>query len=175
VAQVDECSDSEESWTGPALCGSLTPAVLRAGYRGAPDRKGASFLFRPCVRDRLSHRSKPTDGTIQHTVTEEDGIVHPAHPGERRLLVEIFLYLQILDVLTTLLGFSLGISEGSPFIQMMIRFGPVQGLVLSKILAVALAGACLWMGKRNLIRWIIYWYAALVVWNLTLILRTLNQ
>ena len=101
--------------------------------------------------------------------------MHPAHPGEKRLLVEIFLYLQILDVLTTLLGFSLGISEGSPFIQVMLRFGPVQGLVLSKILAVALAGACLWMGKRNLIRWIIYWYAALVVWNLTLILRTLNQ
>jgi hypothetical protein len=101
--------------------------------------------------------------------------VHAAHPGEKRLLIEIFLYLQLLDILTTLLGFSLGISEGSPFIQLMLRWGPVNGLILSKILAAGLAGACLYLGKRNLIRWINYWYAALVVWNLTLILRTLNQ
>jgi hypothetical protein len=101
--------------------------------------------------------------------------VHPAHPGEKRLLVEIFLYLQVLDVLTTLLGFSLGISEASPFIQLMIRWGPLQGLILSKIVAVGLAMACLAMKKRNLIRWINYWYAALVVWNLTMLFRVLNQ
>ncbi len=101
--------------------------------------------------------------------------MHPAHTGEKRLLVEVFLYLQVLDILTTLLGFSLGISEGSPFVQLMVRLGPVRGLILSKILAITLAGACLAMGKRKLIRWIIYWYAALVVWNLALILRVLTQ
>jgi Domain of unknown function (DUF5658) len=101
--------------------------------------------------------------------------VHPVHPGERRLLIEIFLYLQVLDILTTLLGFSLGITEASPFIQLMIRWGPLQGLLLSKILAACLAAACLAIRKRNLIRWINYWYAALVIWNLAVVLRTLNQ
>lgn len=101
--------------------------------------------------------------------------MHPVHPGEKRLLIEIFLYLQVLDVLTTLLGFSLGITEASPFIQLMLRWGPLQGLIASKILAAGLAIACLAMRKRNLIRWINYWYAGLVIWNLAIVLRTLNQ
>jgi hypothetical protein len=103
------------------------------------------------------------------------GIVHPVHPGEKRLLIEIFLYLQVLDILTTLVGFSLGVTEASPFIQLMIRWGPLRGLLISKIVAAGLAGACLAMRKRNLIRWINYWYAALVLWNLSITLRILNR
>jgi hypothetical protein len=35
----------------------------------------------------------------------------------------LFLYLQVLDVLTTLVGFSLGASEASPFISALTRWG----------------------------------------------------
>lgn len=83
---------------------------------------------------------------------------------------QIFLYLQVLDFFTTLIGFKLGLAEASPFIRALLHFGPVVGLVLSKVTAVALAGACIWMHKGHLIRWITYWYAGLIAWNLCTIL-----
>ena len=44
------------------------------------------------------------------------------HAG--RHLIEVFLYLQVLDILTTLIGFSLGNSEASPFVRLMVHWGP---------------------------------------------------
>jgi hypothetical protein len=94
------------------------------------------------------------------------------HSG--RQLIEVFLYLQILDILTTLIGFSLGNGEASPFIRLMVRWGPVSGLLVSKLVAVAVASVCLMLRRRRLIHWINYWYAAVVVWNLYTTLRVLN-
>jgi Domain of unknown function (DUF5658) len=94
------------------------------------------------------------------------------HAG--RQLIEVFLYLQILDILTTLIGFSLGNTEASPFVRLMVQWGPVNGLLVSKILAVGLAFACLLLRRRKLILWINYWYAAVVAWNLYTTLRVLN-
>jgi hypothetical protein len=94
------------------------------------------------------------------------------HAG--RQLIEVFLYLQVLDILSTLIGFSLGNTEGSPFVRLMVQWGPVAGLLLSKILAVGIATACLVLRRRKLILWINYWYAAVVVWNLYTTLRVLS-
>ncbi len=80
-----------------------------------------------------------------------------------------FFYLQILDVLTTWLGFRLGLSEASPFIQILMHMGPLAGLLASKAVAVGLGGYCVWCGRPKVIRMINYWYAALVIWNLALI------
>jgi len=91
-----------------------------------------------------------------------------------RQLIEVFLYLQILDILSTLIGFSLGNGEASPMVRLMIRWGPVNGLLFSKIVAVAVASACLLLRRRRLIHWINYWYAAVVAWNLYTTLRVLN-
>jgi hypothetical protein len=95
------------------------------------------------------------------------------HAG--RHLIEVFLYLQVLDILTTLIGFSLGNSEASPFVRLMVHWGPFTGLVLSKIVAVGIATTCLLLHRRKLILWINYWYAAIVVWNLYTTLRVLNS
>ena len=76
------------------------------------------------------------------------------HKEPGRALIEVFLYRQVLDILSTLIGFSLGVSEASPFIRLMVAWGPVAGLAASKILAVGLA--------------------ALVLWNLYTVLRVLN-
>jgi hypothetical protein len=86
----------------------------------------------------------------------------------------LFLYLQVLDVLTTLVGFSLGASEGSPFIRELIRWGPLAGTLASKVFAVAILGFCLAYRKLNLLRWVNVWYAALAVWNLCIVLRLLT-
>ena len=84
--------------------------------------------------------------------------------------LQVFVYLQLLDALTTLLGFRIGLPEASPFIQAMMRMGPMTGLLASKAVALALCGICLWSGRWRVIGWINYWYATLVVWNLSLIL-----
>jgi uncharacterized protein DUF5658 len=87
-------------------------------------------------------------------------------------LIYIFIYLQILDLLTTLVGFRLGAAEASPFIRMLMHFGPAAGIVLSKLFALCLAGACVYLKKDRLVRWITYWYGGLIVWNLTVMLGT---
>jgi hypothetical protein len=82
----------------------------------------------------------------------------------------IFIYLQLLDLLTTLVGFRLGASEASPLIRMMMHFGPAMGVIASKVLALGLGGICIYARKDHVIRWITYWYGGLVVWNLTVLL-----
>ena len=51
--------------------------------------------------------------------------------ADERRWVTIFVYLQILDVLSTLIGFSLGNTEASPFVRLLIQWGPVTGLAIS--------------------------------------------
>jgi hypothetical protein len=84
--------------------------------------------------------------------------------------VQLFLYLQVLDLLTTLVGFKLGISEASPFVRSLMHFGPGIAVAASKIAAITLAGLCVALNRSHLIRWINYWYAALIIWNLCSIL-----
>ena len=84
--------------------------------------------------------------------------------------VQVFLYLQLLDFLTTLVGFKLGISEASPFIRSLLHFGPSLAIAVSKILALGLACICVGLNRSHLVRWINYWYAGLVIWNLCNIL-----
>jgi hypothetical protein len=86
------------------------------------------------------------------------------------LSVQLFLYLQVLDLLTTLVGFKLGISEASPFVRSLMHFGPGIAVAASKVAAVTLAGICMALNRSYLIRWINYWYAALIIWNLFSIL-----
>ena len=88
--------------------------------------------------------------------------------------IQIFLYLQVLDFLTTLIGMKIGLGEASPFIRWLMQVDPEVGLALSKLLALILGGLCLWLNKRHLVRWINYWYAALVAWNMALIFSVLK-
>ena len=85
-------------------------------------------------------------------------------------IVYVFVYLQLLDLLTTLVGFRMGASEASPFIRMLMFLGPGVGVVLSKVLALALGGWCVYRKKEQLIRVITFWYGGLVVWNLMILL-----
>ncbi len=85
--------------------------------------------------------------------------------------VLIFVYLQLLDFLTTLVGFRLGAGEASPFIaKLILAVGPVMGVAASKGIALAIAALCIGIGRSRLVMWANYWYAALVVWNLYILL-----
>jgi hypothetical protein len=104
-------------------------------------------------------------------------IVVPGRGMERSsvdLSVQVFIYLQLLDFATTLIGMRLGLGEASPFIRLLMRLGPAAGLAASKLIALLLGAICIWLNKRRLLRWMNYWYAALVVWNIALILRVLQ-
>jgi len=87
-------------------------------------------------------------------------------------IVQLFVYLQLLDFLTTLVGFKLGAAEGSPFIRLLMHAGPVTGVAASKLIALALGGFCLYLNKHHLLRWATYWYGGLVVWNLMMLLAS---
>jgi hypothetical protein len=73
-----------------------------------------------------------------------------------------FIGLQVLDVLTTLYAFHLGAMEVNPLVaHFTILFGRVRGVIISKVIAVAIA-----MGVRKLF-WVVNMiYIGVVGWNL---------
>jgi hypothetical protein len=73
-----------------------------------------------------------------------------------------FVGLQILDLLTTLYAFHVGLFEANPFVtHLTMLFGRFRGVLISKLAAVAIA-----MGVRRLI-WIVnILYIGIVSWNL---------
>jgi hypothetical protein len=85
-------------------------------------------------------------------------------------IYQIFIYLQLLDLLTTLVGFRVGAAEASPFIRLLMHVGPALGVGASKAIALGLGALCAYLNKPHLIRWATYWYAGLVVWNLIVML-----
>ena len=107
-------------------------------------------------------------------VADEPAAVIGQRAGSDAVHLQIFFYLQLLDFMTTLIGMRLGLGEASPFIRYLMQVGPLAGLALSKVIAFALCGICVWLNRRHLVRWINYWYAALVVWNMFLIAGVLR-
>jgi len=79
-----------------------------------------------------------------------------------------FVGLQVLDLLTTLYAFHTGAIEMNPLVaHLTTMFGYVRGVLISKLIAVAIA-----MGVRKRL-WIINGlYIAIVVWNLIMIAGT---
>jgi len=91
------------------------------------------------------------------------------------LAVQVFIYLQVLDFITTMIGFKMGASEASPFIVNLIQHtSPAIGVAASKMVALGIGGLCLGTGRARLVTWINYWYAGLVVWNLSTIFAGLS-
>jgi hypothetical protein len=85
-------------------------------------------------------------------------------------IYRIFVYLQLLDLLTTLVGFRMGAAEASPFIQVLMHAGPAAGVIASKVLALGIGALCVYLNKAHVVKWISYWYGALIVWNLMVML-----
>jgi hypothetical protein len=79
-----------------------------------------------------------------------------------------FVYLQLLDLLTTVAFLLQGVQEGNPLVRWIIGASPnpLGGLLGVKILAVALGLFCWRMGKQRLLGRINLLFAALIAWNL---------
>ena len=84
----------------------------------------------------------------------------------------VFVLLQLLDILTTLLGLRVGAHEGSLFIGRLMKMDPMSALLISKLLAVILVGVALRWHRPRVVVLVNYWVALVVVWNLIAIYST---
>lgn len=89
-------------------------------------------------------------------------------------LLTQFVYLQILDLLTTLAFLLRGIGEGNPVVRWAIREGPspLGGLLLLKLAAVGLAVYCVWRARFGLLRIANIFFACVVTYNLVVLIVT---
>jgi len=86
-------------------------------------------------------------------------------------MIPLFIYLNALDFLTTLIGLKHGYSEASPFIAMFIHVNPILGLVIAKACAALIAAGAYYFNRPRVLGWLNYGLAGLVVWNLVEFLR----
>ncbi|HTS62507.1 MAG TPA: DUF5658 family protein [Candidatus Acidoferrales bacterium] len=87
-----------------------------------------------------------------------------------------FLVLQILDILTTLLGLQMGAREASLFIGRLMHAGPVAALLIAKLFAVLLVTVAMRFKRPRVVVFLNYWFAAVVSWNLgTILVRLLAR
>jgi len=79
-----------------------------------------------------------------------------------------FSYLQLLDVLTTLAFLANGVKEANPLVRFLLKAGPspLAALILVKALAFALAIYCVRNSRQRLLSRVNLGFAALVMWNL---------
>jgi hypothetical protein len=84
----------------------------------------------------------------------------------------VFFSLQALDVVTTMIGLRVGAGEASFFVGRLIRLGPLAGLLASKCFALILVTAAIGFKRPRVIVFLNYWFAALIAWNLAIILRS---
>jgi hypothetical protein len=83
-----------------------------------------------------------------------------------------FAYLQLLDVLTTLLCMAHLGQETNPLVKLLMHSAgsPLAGLVVTKLLALGVALYC-WRRSREKLLWgVNLFYSSVVVWNLAMLL-----
>src|SRR5689334_22799060 len=102
-------------------------------------------------------------GLVRTTLTVEFG-----DSTEMRRTFAIFILLQLLDCATTLIAFSLGGTESNPFVARFLDLGPIWGLLLSKLIVVALAGLGASLGKERGIRVANFAFALVLAWNVSI-------
>jgi hypothetical protein len=80
----------------------------------------------------------------------------------------LFTYLQLLDVLTTVVFILHGVKEANPLVNFALTAAPTPllGLVLIKAAALAMGVFCCLRGRKQLLVRMNVFFAALVSWNL---------
>lgn len=79
-----------------------------------------------------------------------------------------YSYLQVLDFLTTVAFLAHGIQEANPLVRGLIGIteSSVGGVLLAKLIAIALGIYCWKMGRVNLLVRINILFALLIAWNI---------
>jgi hypothetical protein len=79
-----------------------------------------------------------------------------------------YSYLQVLDLLTTVAFLLQGVQEANPLVRLALRYSshPWGGLLLVKVLALALGFYCWRCGRERLLTRMNILFAIVVAWNL---------
>jgi hypothetical protein len=87
-------------------------------------------------------------------------------------LLTDFVYLQLLDILTTLAFLMQGVAEGNPLVRWALAQGenPIQSLIVLKAAAVVLAAYCVVRARHRVLRIANIFFAVLVAYNLVCII-----
>ncbi len=87
-------------------------------------------------------------------------------------LLTDFVYLQLLDILTTLAFLMQGVAEGNPIVRWALAQGqnPIQSLIVVKVAAIALAVYCVVRSRHRVLRIANMFFAVLVAYNLVVII-----
>jgi hypothetical protein len=82
-----------------------------------------------------------------------------------------FLYLQVLDALTTMAFLMNGVKEANPVVRLALEAGPspLIGLLVIKVVAAAMAIYCVRRSRLRLLSRVNLFFAALIAWNLLVI------
>jgi hypothetical protein len=90
-------------------------------------------------------------------------------PGRESITpLSLFIVLQCLDVLTTLVFLSRGVKEGNPLVSWALSTAraPWAGLVVTKMIAAFIGQYCYRSGRMTLLRRANVGYSLVVGWNL---------
>ena len=83
----------------------------------------------------------------------------------------IFILLQILDMMTTLVVLAMGGRETNPIVQHFMTVGPVAGLIISKLTVTVIAVAVVALRRNRGLRLANLAFTGVVAWNFTIIAR----
>ena len=83
-----------------------------------------------------------------------------------------FIYLQLLDVLTTVAFMMYGVAEVNPVVKWAMREAPsaLGGLFLVKVAAVMLALFCMARSQQKLLRGVNIFFAGVVAYNVVVLI-----
>jgi len=123
--------------------------------------------------------SKVNMASAKSRVPKSERMSLPASPMILHLRKElpapslaVFVLLQLVDIVTTLLGLRIGAHEGSFFIGRLMKMDPMAALLISKLFAVCLVGMALRWRRPRVVVLLNYWSAIVVAWNLFAIYST---
>ena len=82
-----------------------------------------------------------------------------------------FVLLQVTDIMTTMIALENGGGEQNPLVSRFMVIGTLPGLILSKVVVLAVAAAIIRFHKFRVIRWANIVFGAIVLWNIGVIVR----
>ena len=83
-------------------------------------------------------------------------------------VLALFVYLQLLDALTTIAFMLQGVAEGNPIVRWAMRAteNPISGLFMLKAAGVALAAVCIYRSREKMLQKVNVLFAGLIVYNM---------
>ena len=83
----------------------------------------------------------------------------------------LFAFLQLADLGSTVAVLRCGGTEQNPLIQQLMILGPIQGIIVAKVMALAVGAGCYWAAKPRVLRVANLVFGGIVLWNLTILAR----